>query len=191
VARPKEFDVDVALMNAMVLFWEKGYDNTSLQDLVSCMGVHKRSMYDTFGDKRTLFLRALNRYADLTEAADRERVAEAGSALEALRVLFESSVEQSDARPSGCLIVNSATEVALRDPEATARIERNFAEQLRLLKEIVERGQQDGDIDRCHDAGVLATTLFNALLGLRVQARVVTDRGLLARMVQGVLAAVR
>jgi TetR/AcrR family transcriptional repressor of nem operon len=192
VARHKEFDVDDALLNAMILFWEKGYTNTSLQDLVDRMGVHKRSLYDTFGDKRTLFLRALDHYADRTEAAARERSAEAGSALEALRLLFEAAVEQqSDARPSGCLIVNSATELALRDPEAVARVERNFAEQRRLLKEIVERGQRDGDIDRRHDADVLTTTLFNAWLGLGVQARVVTDRELLGRMVEGALAAVR
>jgi TetR/AcrR family transcriptional regulator, transcriptional repressor for nem operon len=191
VARHKEFDVEVALSEAMILFWEKGYGNTSLQDLVRRMGVHKRSMYDTFGDKRTLFLRALNRYADSAEAAYRERSAEAGSALKALRLLFEWSVEQSDARPSGCLIVNSTAEFALRDPEVAARVERNFAEQRRLLKEIVERGQREGDIDRCHDADVLAATLFNASLGLRVQARVVTDRELLMRMVEGALAAVR
>ena len=191
MARHKEFDVDVALTEAMMLFWEKGYENTSLQDLVSRMGVHKRSMYDTFGDKRTLFLRALKRYADSMEAADREMADRAGSALEALRLLFENSVDQTDLRPSGCLVVNSATEVSLRDPETAARVERNFAEQRRLLKEIIERGQRDGDIDRRHDPGALAATLFNAWLGLRVQARVVTDRAYLAQMVECALAAVR
>jgi hypothetical protein len=88
VARHKEFDVDIALMNAMNLFGKGTRAHLSAR----------------FGHKRSLFPRALNQYADSTEAADRQKVAEAGNALEAVRrLLFESSVDQSDARPSGCL----------------------------------------------------------------------------------------
>ena len=63
MARSKEFDVDEVLLKAMHLFWDQGYENTSMQDLVKGMGIHKRSLYDTFGDKHTLFMKVLDRYA--------------------------------------------------------------------------------------------------------------------------------
>ena len=65
MARSKEFDEKQALRKAMELFWQQGYEKTSMQELVDYMGIHRRSIYDTFGDKRTLFLSALSYYEEL------------------------------------------------------------------------------------------------------------------------------
>jgi TetR/AcrR family transcriptional repressor of nem operon len=80
VARTKEFNPDEALGKAMALFWEQGYEHTSMQDLVTHMGVHKRSMYDTYGDKQALFHKAFSSYVDATEESARTAVASATSA---------------------------------------------------------------------------------------------------------------
>lgn len=74
MARIKEFDEDVVLLKAMRLFWEQGYEKTSMQDLVTHMGVHKRSMYDTFGDKHTLYIKALKRYGDVVGRSFEHRI---------------------------------------------------------------------------------------------------------------------
>ncbi len=112
MARQKEFDPETALQRAIHVFWQKGYDGTSIQDLVNEMGVHKRSMYDTYGEKRSLFLLAVARYADQEEDQQRLLVGKAASPVQALRQLLESSVQVPPCQPLGCLLVNCATDVA-------------------------------------------------------------------------------
>ncbi|NHN31915.1 TetR/AcrR family transcriptional regulator [Paenibacillus agricola] len=188
MARSKQFDTDEVLGKAMRLFWEQGYEHTSMQDLVEGMGVHKRSLYDTFGDKHSLFLKALDRYADtIGEPLIRKSKAEP-SAKQAIRGLFEYSLIDDGSRPKGCMIVNSATELALRDPETASRVKRTFSNSEQLLLELVQYGQQSGEIEARHDARRLALTLANAWVGLRVQARVATDHVQLRAIIDGALA---
>ncbi len=188
MARQKEFDPDVVLDRAMTLFWEQGYEKTSMQELVARMGIHKRSMYDTFGDKRALFLKALDRYADTVERTSREAAELDTDARAALRGLFSSAVPEPGRRPAGCLSVNSATELALRDPDAAARVEKSFAIQQQLVLDLVRRGQAAGQIATTHEPRGLALSLFNAWVGLRVRVRTGVPREQLVRMVEDMLA---
>jgi TetR/AcrR family transcriptional repressor of nem operon len=188
VARHKEFDPDEVLDRAMRLFWERGYEKTSMQDLVERMGVHKRSMYDTFGDKHSLYLRALDRYVGATEVDQRAVVERADSARDALRALFASAIGDGSGRPSGCFLVNCAAEVALEDPEVGRRVGRAFAGSQSMLLELVVEAQRAGEASARHDPEVLAAALHNAWIGVRVQARAGLGKAELSAMVNGMLA---
>ena len=85
MARSKEFEESVVLDKAMRLFWEQGYEKTSMADLVNQMGIHRRSLYDTFVDKHTLFLKAVELYDHKTSTALAARVKRSKTATEALQ----------------------------------------------------------------------------------------------------------
>lgn len=186
--RRKEFEPEEALSKAMMVFWEQGYEKTSMQDLVERMGVHKRSMYDTFGDKHALFMAALERYAGAAEAWQRSVLAQSDSPRAALRALLEIALPDPGARPPGCLVVNCATEMAAHDPEAAGRVRRSFAVSQQMLEEVVRRGQQAGEIPAHADPAKLAMQLHNAWLGLRVQSRAGVDGAQLRKLIDASLA---
>ena len=169
--RTKEFDPDVALSRALDVFWERGYERTTLQDLVDRMGIGRRSLYDTFGDKHTLFLQALQRYAHERDADHRAMVERAADARQAIRLLLETSVAQGIVLRRGCLTVNTATEAAGTDGEACALVQQQFTGSREILRELVERGLREGSITSTRDSAALTAVLFNALLGLRVRVR--------------------
>jgi TetR/AcrR family transcriptional repressor of nem operon len=191
VARHKEFDPDVALDRAMKLFWEKGYEQTSMQDLVEGMGIHKRSMYDTFGDKHSLYLKALHRYGDTVAEPHREAVESQKNPREALRLLLGSVIANFDLDPKGCLAVNSATEVALRDSEAAGWVRQNFETWRQLIADLIQQGQRSGEFSAKVDPQSLADSLFNVWVGLRVQARAGASRERLAEMIDNAMAVLR
>src|SRR3954471_19619603 len=102
MARTKEFVEDAALLKAMQLFWEQGYEKTSMMDLVSHMGVHKRSMYDTFGDKHSLYIKALHRYSEVLEKSINSIINGSCSAEESIRQLLEMAIKsEKDVLPKG------------------------------------------------------------------------------------------
>jgi len=124
MARPREFDEAVALDAAMDCFWREGYEATSVRDLAARMGITGTSLYNAFGDKRSLFRQALQRYA---ERSTRERIARLESTLppkQAIRAFLGEIVERSldDRDRRGCLLVNSALEIAPHDPEVAAEV---------------------------------------------------------------------
>lgn len=186
MARHKEFDPDEALDRAMRLFWERGYEKTSMQDLVEQMGVHKRSMYDTFGDKHSLYLRALDRYIGRTGSDQRALVEGATGPRAAMRALFTSAIGGAE-HPRGCFAVNCAAETAPGDPQVAERVGGAFAFSQRLLLDLVREAQRTGEASARHDPEVLAAALHNAWIGLRVQARAGLGAARLSVMVDGML----
>lgn len=190
MARQKEFDPESALQRAIHVFWQKGYDGTSVQDLVNEMGVHKRSMYDTYGDKRSLFLLAVARYADQEEEQQRLLVGKAASPAQALRQLLESSVRVPPGQPLGCLLVNCATDVAPHDADIAARVMAHFRFSEKLLTEVIAQGQSAGLIRTTMDASETARHLFNAWLSVRIQVRAGVARSALMRTIDSALALV-
>lgn len=126
MARSKEFDIDDVLLKAMTIFWQQGYEKTSMQDLVAYMGIHKRSMYDTFGDKHTLYIKALERFAALQSSRLESRIEGITSAKAAIRLLFEATIYRSEEEPKGCMLVNTAVELSNHDPEAAERANEAF-----------------------------------------------------------------
>ncbi|SFE21797.1 TetR/AcrR family transcriptional regulator, transcriptional repressor for nem operon [Paenibacillus catalpae] len=176
MTRSKEFDEREVLLKAMYLFWEKGYEKTSLQDLVTHMGIHRRSLYDTFGDKHSLFVKTLELYEKHKTATIQAEVIRGRSAKQAIRFIFDLLIEVNDDRPLGCLFVNSATELALRDPEVREITNEGFNNGEKVLLDIIQKGQQSGEIPIDKDAKLLAAFLQTTLIGLRVLVRTSTDK---------------
>jgi TetR/AcrR family transcriptional repressor of nem operon len=184
MVRHKEFDPDDAVAAAMALFWERGYEATSVQDLVEHTGVGRRSMYDTFGDKHSLYLRALDRYIDRAEESFRQAAASAADGLSAIRGLFAALVDSAAANGRGCLVVNSATELGPSDEEVSDRLRRHLDGARGLLGEQIRRGQRDGSVTDRIDPGTLTAVAFNAWLGVRVEVRARTPRAQIVHDVQ-------
>ncbi|MFD2613426.1 TetR/AcrR family transcriptional regulator [Paenibacillus gansuensis] len=180
--RTKEFDVNEVLLKAMQLFWEQGYEKTSINDLVEHLGIHRRSLYDTFGDKHQLFLQAVEAYKNFLEGQFERGIADAGSSKQALRFLFDFMIEGYENKPPGCLFVNMAVELALRDQEADAHAGESFEELERLLAELIRKGQESGEFSNSLGTEELAENLHTTMIGLRVLARTSADRSKLHRI---------
>jgi TetR/AcrR family transcriptional repressor of nem operon len=189
MARPREFEEETVLDAAMECFWNRGYDATSIRDLVEKTGITQASLYNAFGDKRALYRRTLDRYVE-SSIADRLERCEELPPHDAIRAFFDEIVTRSleDRDRKGCMLVNAALEVAPHDPgfrhivaEVLARIEAFF-------HQCVITGQADGTISASLSAQELSRHLLGVLLGVRVLARVHADRALLEGVVSPAIA---
>ena len=190
MARPRTFEETSALDAAMNCFWQRGYEATSVRDLASAMGIGGTSLYNAFRDKRTLFVRALERYMD---GATRERIARLEQTLppkQAIRRFIGDIIERSINDPDrrGCFLINAALEVAPHDPELGAEIARRLSEIEGFFRRAIEAGQADRTIPRQRDAHDLARLLLGVLLGIRVLARSKPERALLEGVARPALA---
>lgn len=189
MARPREFDEAAALDAAMQCFWVRGYEATSMRDLAGAMGMTGASVYNAFGDKRALFSQALERYVDQS-FADRVRRFEMLPPREAIGAFFDEIIERSlnDRQRKGCMLVNSALEVAPHD----AQCRRAIIDILRTMEAFflrcIEAGQQQGTITRLQAAPDLARLLLGTLVGIRGLARARPERALLEGLIRPVFA---
>lgn len=188
--RPREFDESAALDAAMVCFWQRGYEATSVRELADSMGISGPSLYNTFGNKHGLFLRALERYLD---RGLRARVARLESTLppkQAIKRFFEEIIERSvnDRERRGCLLINSALEVAPHDPELGLVIAERLGEIEVFFRRSIKAAQADGTVPRACNARDTARLLLGVLLGMRVLARTKPERALLEGMARPALA---
>jgi TetR/AcrR family transcriptional repressor of nem operon len=164
VGRPREFDKEAALEAAMEAFWQKGYEATSMADLCACTGLHKGSLYQAFGDKHSLFMTALQQYAD-TEFREVAAVAfRSDSPLENIRAAANRICDDA-VQDKGCLIINSIVELAPHDPEVKAALRRSAAQRVRLLTDMVDRAKQRGEISVQTEPEMLARQLMMVLAG--------------------------
>lgn len=190
MARPREFDETAALDAAVHCFWLRGYEATSVRDLADGMGITGASLYNAFGDKRSLFRRALAHYVENSFGAREARFEGTLSPREAIGAFFREIIERSvaDDERKGCLLVNSALELAPHDPEFQQAIAAVLVRVEAFFKRCVTAGQQSGEISRAQPAVDLARTLLGALLGMRVLARSRPERALLEGMIRPTLA---
>ncbi|WP_043615597.1 TetR/AcrR family transcriptional regulator [Nonomuraea candida] len=175
MARSKEFDPDAALQQALELFWERGYEATSMADLVARLGVSRASIYATFGGKRELYLKALDRYL-----AQRDVVGELsrpGPALPAIRSFLDSYVAEclADELRRGCMVVNTAVEFSTRDAAVLAKVATSWAGLETALAATLIRARAQGEIPESKDPQALARFLLVLLQGLRVLGRADPD----------------
>jgi len=187
MVRHKEFDPDEAVADAMALFWERGYEATSVQDLVERTGVGRRSMYDTFGDKHSLFLRALDRYIDAVEDGFRRRAATGSDGQAAVHAMFEMLLRSDADDYRGCLVVNSATELGPTDDEVDERLRRHLAVAREVLDAQIRRGRRDGSVTDRIDPETLTAVAFNVWLGVRVGVRARIPRSQIIHDVENLL----
>lgn len=190
MARPKAFDEAAALQKALDTFWHQGYHATSVQDLVANMGINRASLYDTFGDKHQLFLRALGQYQQQSCQGLRQLTADTQvAALVLIRRVLELMISQAlaDDQQKGCFVVNTTTELASHDPAAKALVCQNQAFLEELLTGILHRGQERGEVRRTAVPQAQARLLISILNGLRVMAKANPDPQILRDVVNTAL----
>jgi len=176
----KTFETEDALGKAMAAFWARGYEATSMQDLVDCMGIGRGSLYAAFGDKRRLFLRALALYDDRHRRRWTERLTAEISPRQAIIVSFEEVVSATlGGARDGCLLINTGLEMSPHDPEIAAVVGTALEEMEGFFRTMVQRGQAAGEIAPEIDADQAARGLLALLAGLRVLSRARPDEALL------------
>lgn len=188
MARHKEFDEAKVLQKAMVLFWKNGYEKTSMQDLVDYMNIHRRSIYDTFGHKQALFVRALQLFEEMTEKRIKQQIEPIHSVKLAIRRLFEMTIISNEGQPPGCFIVNTAIELTLHDQDVADRIRKNFQKTEAFIYKLLLQGQTSGEISEQIDIGKLALSIHNSWIGLRVLAKTTEDKKILQNIIDSSLA---
>ncbi len=174
MARTKEFDTDDVVLKAIEVFWSKGFEATSIADLVAAMGINRGSIYDTFGDKAGLFDTAIQRYQIAAPSQRLTDNAKTGDPLEEIEIFFNALLSSSD-RPEGlrgCLMTNSITELAARN----AKLASQFKVEVKSIEDaffiLIRRGQETGEIAPWREARSLARSLLASAQGLMVLSKV-------------------
>lgn len=173
MARTKEFNEDQALDKAVEIFWHKGYNGTSAQDLVTHLGLSRSSLYDTFGDKQKLFSKALRRYQQKGQDSVIELLEKSENVKDTFILIFKQAVLESleDRITKGCFMVNSAVELAMHDTEIAHIVGDNQKVMEEVFYKAVKKGQEAGQISTQLEARLLARFIFNNYSGIRVLAR--------------------
>ena len=179
MARTKEFDPDAVLQKALELFWERGYEATSMADLVEHLGIARASIYTTFGGKHDLYLKALDRYLQTRDPDLVEMLSQPGPVLPAIRALVELYAQDSayGDRRWGCMVVNAAVEVVPCDPQAARRVAASWDTLETVLTSALTRARAQGEIPQQKDPRALARFLLVLLQGIRVLGRAQADPG--------------
>ncbi|MFE0804547.1 TetR/AcrR family transcriptional regulator [Streptomyces sp. NPDC058812] len=178
MARTKEFDPDAALRAALELFWRRGYEATSMSDLVGHLGIGRASIYATFGNKHELYLKALERYERGLLPDLLDELARPGPALPGVRSLvrrYAAEATAEELRERGCFVTNTAAELAPHDPVAARRVERNWDQLETVLHSTLVRARAQGELPAGRDPLTLARMLLVLLQGLRVVGKASPD----------------
>jgi TetR/AcrR family transcriptional repressor of nem operon len=178
MARTKDFDEKEVLAKAIQLFWYKGYNGTSMQDLVDGLGISRSSLYDTYTDKHTLFVKALESYQNSGTANIQAVIDKSTSAKDAIKNLLEFTTKDllDDKQQKGCFMVNAEVEVAPHDQEVNNLVCKNDQQMEDAFYRVIQKGKDDGEIKNTLDARALARFIFNAVKGMRVTAKSTTDK---------------
>ena len=185
MARHKEFNRDEALHRAMEVFWSRGYEATSVGDLVEHMGINRQSLYDTFGDKHSLYQQALDRYREVEGRKMFELLERPGSVKRALRQLFEGVVERAlGGERRGCFVGNATSELAGRCRETAEKACGNMAAAEEALYRALLRGKRAGEIKGGRDLRAVARFLYSSLQGLQLMSKATRDRKTLEDVVR-------
>jgi TetR/AcrR family transcriptional repressor of nem operon len=181
MARPREFDEAEVLEAAMCCFWAKGYEATSVRDLAGHMGLTGASLYNAFGDKRSLYRRALDHYLQQSVHERVCRLEATKAPLPAIRSFLGEVIERSatDKQRRGCMLVNSAIEVAPHDRDLRKLVADELIYIEAFFRRCVTAGQKDGTVTSRQSADDLSKMLLSVLLGIRVLARTRPQRSVL------------
>lgn len=173
MARTREFDEAKVLEAAMQLFWEKGYEATSLSDLTARMGIQRPSIYSTFGDKKELFEAALRRYTTSRASEIRTKLQSYTSVKQAFSIFFEEVItaEYTKDLSNGCFCINTMVELAPHDEKFEILTREHQLYLSVIFQETIERGIQSGELEEDTDAKSLAQALIVALIGLTVMLK--------------------
>lgn len=162
------FDRDLVIQHVMELFWKKGYNGTSMQDLVDVTGLNRSSFYNTFGDKFSLFEEALKYYQQQQDQVLSESFSEAKSPKKAIQALFMGiSDDIRSGNQKGCMLTSCTSEMS-HDPVVKDFLVDNMDRVVASFAALIRQAQEKGEISTAKDPKTLALFLFSNLQGLRL-----------------------
>ncbi|MNH95587.1 HTH-type transcriptional repressor ComR [compost metagenome] len=189
MARPREFDEHKALTAAMQVFWEKGYEATSLSDLTTAMGIQRPSLYAAFGGKEALFQAALSLYAERSLNFIRQKLQSAPSAKTAILLYLQGIADSTNGRKPelGCMCVNTIVELAPHHQQFT-RFTREYQQQItELIRSTIENGIHRGELSQDLHAPALANAIGIAAVGLAVTMKSCPDLSVVEQAIDQII----
>lgn len=187
MGRPKEFDQEKVLDDAMLAFWRHGYLGTGIQELVTATGINRASLYSTFGNKQQLFLTTLKRYTGICLSELREALDSGGSRVEGLRNMLDHFMGGVLESSRGCMIYNTALEVSTYDRQICETVEAGMKEIENLLTGQIQSAQHGGEIDPTLDPLMLARTVMAAMQSMTVRGSANGSREVLESIRDGAM----
>lgn len=190
MARTKAFDEDRAIDAAVDCFWMHGYEGTSVRDLAEAMGIGGASLYNAYGDKRALFTRSLERYANRSMRERVSRLEASHRPKDAIIAFIDEIVERSlkDPDRKGCLLINSALDVAPHDAEI-GKVVSGYLDEIRaFFRRNLEAARTAGQVPKKIDADSVSAHLLGVVAGIRVLARTGARRSTLEDVARPALA---
>lgn len=170
------FDKEEIIQNVMELFWRKGYNGTSMQDLVDATGLNRSSFYNTFGDKFSLFEESLKHYQRQQNDFLKKTFAKAQSPKEAIISLFKGiSQDIANGDYKGCMITSCTSELSVVEPKVKDFLISNKDRLVASFTALIEGAQALGEIDETKNARTLSLYLFSSLQGLRLTSMIEPD----------------
>ena len=184
----KTFDLDEATDKAIRVFWKKGYEGTSMTDLIDGMGINKGSLYNAFGSKRALFDRALLRYDQQNRGVMLAELASFEDPVAAVTELFDRMIDAGCADPQnlGCFLINTAQDLPNQTPDVAEIVRRSLAEIESFFSTMLHRAQANGQIPDGLDVPSTAQSLLAMFVGLRLLSRGAVPRATLEGVRSGV-----
>jgi len=177
---PKDvlFNEETVLQKATAIFWNKGYNGTSMDDLTKATGLSRSSLYNSFGDKHALFMRCLQYYLSDQQKALMKAVNTTDSPLKKIKIAFRNIIDVllKDDKRNGCLMVNTTTELSNLDEEIGALALKNTNGMEHVFQQWVKEAQQQGEISKTFTPQAIARHLYNTYSGLHVNAQARPDR---------------
>ncbi|AFY32174.1 TetR/AcrR family transcriptional regulator [Calothrix sp. PCC 7507] len=185
--RQREFDTDEVLAIAMELFWQLGYANTSMKDIVQATGIQPGSLYAAFGDKEKLFQQALKKY---TQEFFRASMPRHRPPLECIQKWFEhlAKAMTNDSKHKGCLIINTAVERESHSPSTIAIIEDRLDEIESFFRQNLAQALQDGDLPDSFEVEIISKALLGVVVGMLAIARIRHDAQTFSSIAAGAIA---
>jgi len=183
--RTEVFDRPKVLEKVRDLFWNKGYNGTSMQDLVETTGLNRSSFYNSFGNKLTLYKLVLKEYQEASQSIFDEALLRANSPMQAIQFIFENFIDEiiNDREGKGCFSMNCKAEMGRSNEEIKSYLEKVQERTIGFFKDLVEEGQHHGIINTNETSEHYAYYLFSAFQGLRMTGMLVRDREKLQHIV--------
>jgi len=191
--RPKIYDEDVAIDKAIDVFWKKGFELASAEELLEAMGIGKGSFYLAFkGGKQELFERAMERRSDLGAEGWKKGIAESRSKLDYLKSKFLHVLDKASKRPdNGCLLGNTIAELSNSRPDLRERAASLLLRLERIFQFIIEEAQKSGEVDTTLDPALLARQLLLFWNGLNISVRIYPDPEVLKPLIDAQFRAIK
>lgn len=187
--RTEDFNRIEVLDKAKNTFWLKGFNGTSMQDLVDATGLNRSSLYNSFGSKKELFEASLHRYEEENGQLFDKARQQNRSAIETIGLIFLYVMDdmKNDPQNKGCMMINCATELGNQDLQIKGLLDANQKKMIAIFEELVLKGQKDGSVRRDESSHKLAHFLVSAFQGFRISGMNSSDPDILKSIIQNIL----